>query len=101
MHAAYIYTHGEFCQEAVHIKHAIHEVYVAGLLGADTCGAGCMFDMFLHHGMGMYICREETALIESLEGKPCPKPPFPADVGLFSCPSMVHTTHAQCATPRH
>ena len=83
--------------------HVIREAYAAGLLGADACGMGRAFDVFLDRGVGAYICGEETALIESLEGKqgkPHPKPPFPMDVGLFGCPSMVRTTHVQRATPR-
>ena len=103
MHAAYIYIRGEFCEEAVHVVHAIREAYVAGLLGADACGVGHVFNVFLDRSMGAYICGEETALIKSLEGKqgkPCLKLPFPTDVGLFGCPSMVRTTHVQRATPQ-
>ena len=73
-----------------------------GLLGADACGVGHVFNVFLHRGMGAYICGEETVLIESLQGKqgkPCLKLLFPTDMGLFSCLSMVHTTHTQRATP--
>ena len=83
--------------------HVIREVYVVGLLGMDACSMGHVFDVFLDRGMGAYICGEEMALIESLEGKQGklrPKPPFPMDMGLFGCPSMVCTTHIQRATPR-
>ena len=87
----------------MHVVHAIRKAYVAGLLGADACGVGHAFDVFLDRGMGAYICGEEMALIESLEGKqgkPRPKLLFPMDVGLFGCLSMVRTTHVQHATPR-
>merc|ERR1719232_818235 len=68
------------------------EAYTAGLIGRNACGSGYDFDVYLHRGAGAYICGEETALIESLEGKqgkPRLKPPFPAGVGLFGCPSTV------------
>ena len=71
---------------------AIHEAYAAGLIGRSASGSGYDFDIFLHRGAGAYICGEETALIESLEGrqgKPRLKPPIPAGVGLFGCPSTV------------
>ena len=74
------------------LDEAIHEAYAAGLLGKNAAGSGYDFDMFLHRGAGAYICGEETALIESLEGKhgkPRLKPPFPAGVGVFGCPSTV------------
>ncbi|KAN0111197.1 hypothetical protein V8E52_008809 [Russula decolorans] len=87
--AAYIYIRGEFFQEAQHLQQAITEAYQAGFLGKNACGSGYAFDVYIHRGAGAYICGEETALIESLEGKqgkPRLKPPFPADVGLFGCP---------------
>lgn len=68
---------------------AIREAYEAGLLGGDACGSGYAFDVFVVRGAGAYICGEETALIESIEGKqgkPRLKPPFPADVGT----SRIH-----------
>ena len=68
------------------------QCYDAGLLGANACGSGYDFDIFVHRGAGAYICGEETSLIESLEGKagkPRLKPPFPADVGVFGCPTTV------------
>jgi len=67
--AAYIYIRGEFYQEASHVQQAITEAYKAGFLGKDACGSGYSFDVYLHRGAGAYICGEETALIESLEGK--------------------------------
>jgi NADH:ubiquinone oxidoreductase subunit F (NADH-binding) len=69
---------------------AIHEAYKAGKLGHNAAGSGYSFDLYLHRGAGAYICGEETALIESLEGKqgkPRLKPPFPAGVGIFGCPT--------------
>src|SRR5271170_2995639 len=82
-HAAYIYIRGEFYNEAVALQKAIDEAYEAGLVGKNACDSGYDFDIYLHRGAGAYICGEETALIESLEGKqgkPRLKPPFPADV---------------------
>ena len=67
--AAYIYIRGEFYQEASHVQQAIDEAYVAGLIGPNACQLGYSFDVYLHRGAGAYICGEETALIESLEGK--------------------------------
>merc|ERR1712238_375926 len=84
--AAYIYIRGEYFNEAVVLDEAIHEAYSAGLIGKNASGSGYDFDVFLHRGAGAYICGEETALIESLEGrpgKPRLKPPFPAGVGIF------------------
>jgi len=90
--AAYIYIRGEFYNESVILQEAIHEAYKAGYLGKDCFGTGYNFDIFVHRGAGAYICGEETALIESLEGKqgkPRLKPPFPADIGVFGCPTTV------------
>ena len=90
--AAYIYIRGEYFNEAVVLDEAIHEAYAAGFLGKNACGSGYDFDVYLHRGAGAYVCGEETALIESLEGKqgkPRLKPPFPANVGVFGCPSTV------------
>lgn len=90
--AAYIYIRGEFLEEARVLQTAIDEAYKDGLIGKNACGSGYDFDVFIHRGMGAYICGEETALIESLEGKqgkPRLKPPFPAAVGLFGRPSTV------------
>ena len=76
----YIYIRGEYYNEALALQAAIDEAYAAGLLGKNACGSGWDFDLYLHRGAGAYICGEETALIESLEGKqgmPRLKPPFP------------------------
>ncbi|MFL2668925.1 MAG: NADH-quinone oxidoreductase subunit NuoF [Alphaproteobacteria bacterium] len=91
--AAYIYIRGEFYREAEHLQHAIDEAYEAGLIGKDACGSDYNFDVYLHRGAGAYICGEEMALIESLEGKkgmPRLKPPFPAVMGLYGCPTTVN-----------
>jgi len=100
--AAYIYIRGEYFNEAVVLDEAIHEAYSAGLIGKNACGSGYDFDVFLHRGAGAYICGEETALIESLEGrpgKPRLKPPFPAGVGLFGCPSTVTNVETIAVSP--
>ena len=100
--AAYIYIRGEFYQEASHVQQAINEAYKAGFLGKNACGSGYNFDVYLHRGAGAYICGEETALIESLEGKqgkPRLKPPFPADVGLFGCPTTVANVETVAVAP--
>lgn len=67
--AAYIYIRGEYFNEAVVLDEAIHEAYKGGMLGKNACGSGYDFDVYLHRGAGAYICGEETALIESLEGR--------------------------------
>lgn len=100
--AAYIYIRGEFYDEARILQGAIDEAYKAGLLGKDACGSGYAFDVYIHRGMGAYICGEETALIESLEGKqgkPRLKPPFPAAVGLFGRPSTVTNVETLAVSP--
>ena len=100
--AAYIYIRGEFYHEATVLQRAIDEAYKAGFLGRDACGSGYPFDVFLHRGMGAYVCGEETSLIESLEGKPGKprlKPPFPAAVGLFGCPSTVANVETVAVAP--
>ncbi|KAG5186288.1 hypothetical protein JKP88DRAFT_214640 [Tribonema minus] len=100
--AAYIYIRGEYFNEAVVLDEAIHEAYLAGKLGANACGSGYDFDIYLHRGAGAYICGEETALIESLEGrqgKPRMKPPFPANVGVFGCPTTVTNVETIAVAP--
>jgi hypothetical protein len=90
--AAYIYIRGEFYQEAQHLQQAINEAYSAGFIGKNACGSGYDFDVYVHRGAGAYICGEETALIESLEGKqgkPRLKPPFPADAVLHGFPASA------------
>ncbi|KAM3589136.1 NADH dehydrogenase [ubiquinone] flavoprotein 1, mitochondrial [Umbelopsis sp. WA50703] len=100
--AAYIYIRGEFYNEASNVQEAINEAYAAGLIGKNACGTGFDFDVYVHRGAGAYICGEETSLIESLEGKqgkPRLKPPFPADVGLFGCPSTVTNVETVAVAP--
>lgn len=100
--AAYIYIRGEFYDEASNVQQAINEAYKAGLIGKNACGSGYNFEIYLHKGAGAYICGEETALIESLEGKqgkPRLKPPFPADVGLFGCPTTVANVETVAVAP--
>jgi NADH dehydrogenase (ubiquinone) flavoprotein 1 len=100
--AAYIYIRGEFFNEAVVLSEAIHEAYQAGLIGRNACGSGYDFDVYLHRGAGAYICGEETALIQSLEGKPGKprgKPPFPAGIGVFGCPSTVTNVETIAVSP--
>ncbi|MEQ8510527.1 MAG: NADH-quinone oxidoreductase subunit NuoF [Rhodospirillaceae bacterium] len=101
-HACYIYIRGEFYQEASNLQVAIDEAYEAGLIGKNACGSGWDFDLYLHRGAGAYICGEETALIESLEGKkgqPRLKPPFPAGVGLYGCPTTVNNVESIAVAP--
>ncbi|KAK9484157.1 hypothetical protein V1527DRAFT_470914 [Lipomyces starkeyi] len=100
--AGYIYIRGEFYNEAVTLQTAINEAYKAGLLGKDACGSGYDFDLYIHRGMGAYICGEETSLIESIEGKagkPRLKPPFPAGVGLFGRPTTVTNVETVAVAP--
>ena len=100
--ACYIYIRGEFYQEAVHLQQAIEEAYEAGLIGKNAAGSGYDYDIHLHRGAGAYICGEETALLESLEGKkgqPRLKPPFPATVGLYGCPTTVNNVETIAVTP--
>lgn len=101
-HAAYIYVRGEFYNEAAALERAVDEAYKAGLLGLDACGTGWAFDVYVHRGAGAYICGEETALLESLEGKkgqPRLKPPFPAMSGLYGCPSTVNNVETIAVAP--
>jgi NADH-quinone oxidoreductase subunit F len=101
-HAGYIYIRGEFYNEASAIQVAIDEAYEAGLIGKNACGSGWDFDLYLHRGAGAYICGEETALLESLEGKkgqPRLKPPFPAAVGLYGCPTTVNNVESIAVGP--
>ncbi|SNS80642.1 NADH-quinone oxidoreductase subunit NuoF [Tropicimonas sediminicola] len=101
-HEAYIYIRGEFIREREALQAAIDEAYDAGLLGKNAAGSGWDFDLFVHHGAGAYICGEETALLESLEGKkgmPRMKPPFPAGAGLYGCPTTVNNVESIAVVP--
>ena len=101
-HAAYIYIRGEFVNEARKLEAAIAEAYDAGLIGKNASGSGWDFDIYLHRGAGAYICGEETALLESLEGRkgqPRLKPPFPAGVGLYGCPTTINNVESIAVVP--
>ncbi len=100
--AAYIYIRGEFYNEASAIQQAIDEAYEAKLIGKNAAGSGYDFDIYLHRGAGAYICGEETAMLESLEGKkgqPRLKPPFPANAGLYGCPTTVNNVETIAVVP--
>ena len=93
---------GEFIRERERLQAAVDQAYDAKLIGKNNIH-GWDFDLYVHHGAGAYICGEETALLESLEGKkgqPRLKPPFPANVGLYGCPTTVNNveTIARCPT---
>lgn len=98
----FIYIRGEFVQEAIALDKAIKEAYSKGYLGKNACKSGYNFDVTLHRGAGAYICGEETALLESLEGKkgqPRLKPPFPANAGLYGCPTTVSNVETVAVVP--
>ena len=99
--AAYIYVRGEFIRERERLQAAIDQAYEAKLIGKNNVH-GYDFDIYVHHGAGAYICGEETALLESLEGKkgmPRLKPPFPANVGLYGCPTTVNNVESIAVAP--
>lgn len=101
-HVGYIYIRGEYYNEAVALQKAIDEAYAAGLLGKNAAKSGWDFDLHMHRGAGAYICGEETALLESLEGKkgmPRLKPPFPANVGLYGCPTIINNVETIAVVP--
>ena len=98
----YIYIRGEFLNEASILQKAIDEAYNSNLLGKKIKGSNFDFDLYLHYGSGAYVCGEETALIESLEGKkgqPRLKPPFPASVGLYGMPTTVNNVETIAVVP--
>ncbi|MFT4091980.1 MAG: NADH-quinone oxidoreductase subunit NuoF, partial [Asticcacaulis sp.] len=95
-HAAYIYLRGEYVHERERLEAAVKQAYEAKLIGKNNVH-GWDFDVYVHHGGGAYICGEETALLESLEGKkgqPRLKPPFPAGAGLYGCPTTVNNVES-------
>ncbi|MFA7432504.1 MAG: NADH-quinone oxidoreductase subunit NuoF [Gemmobacter sp.] len=101
-HTGHIYIRGEFIREREALQAAIDECYDAGLLGRNAAGSGWDFDLYVTHGAGAYICGEETALLESLEGKkgmPRMKPPFPAGAGLYGCPTTVNNVESIAVVP--
>jgi len=98
----YIYVRGEYVLEAKRLEAAIAEAREAGLIGKDACGSGWAYEIHVHRGAGAYICGEETALLESLEGKkgqPRLKPPFPAAMGLYGCPTTVTNVETVAVAP--
>ena len=98
----YIYIRGEFFNESKILQTAIDEAYSNGLLGKNACNSSWNLDIFLHRGAGAYIAGEETALLESLEGKkaqPRLKPPYPASTGLYGCPTTVNNVETIAAIP--
>ena len=100
--AAYIYVRGEYIRETEALRRAVAEAYGAGLIGKNAAGSGIDFDVFVHRGAGAYICGEETAMLESLEGKkgwPRLKPPFPAGAGLYGCPTTVNNVESIAVVP--
>jgi NADH-quinone oxidoreductase subunit F len=100
--AAYIYIRGEYIREAEVLFAAVQEAYDYGLLGKNAARSGFDFDVFVHRGAGAYICGEETAMLESLEGKkglPRLKPPFPAGAGLYGCPTTVNNVESIAVVP--
>ena len=101
-HKAYVYIRGEYWLPIQRLQAAIEEAREAGLLGPNACGSGWAFDVEITRGAGAYICGEETALLESLEGKkgqPRLKPPFPAAVGLWGCPTTVNNVETIAVVP--
>ena len=100
-HTCYIYLRGEYIHERQRLQAAVDEAYEAGLIGKNN-SHGWDFDIYLHHGAGAYICGEETALLESLEGKkgqPRLKPPFPANAGLWGAPTTVNNVESIAVVP--
>ena len=101
-HTAFLYIRGEFHAETEAFAAALAEAREAGVIGPDACGSGWAFDICIHRGAGAYICGEETALIESIEGKrgqPRLKPPFPANAGIWGCPTTVNNVETIAAVP--
>ena len=99
--AAYIYVRGEYILERERLQAAVDEAYEAKLIGKDNVH-GWPFDLYVHHGAGAYICGEETAMLEILEGKkgmPRMKPPFPANMGLYGCPTTVNNVESIAVAP--
>lgn len=101
-HVCYIYIRGRYSREASILQQAVDEAYAAGLLGKNAAKSGWDFDIFLHRGASAYICGEESALLESLEGRrgyPRMKPPFPAICGLYGCPTIVNNVESIAVVP--
>jgi NADH-quinone oxidoreductase subunit F len=97
---AYIYIRGEYTEPIARMREAVREAYADGILGANAMGSGKRVDVHIHKGAGAYICGEETALMNSLEGRrgnPRIKPPFPAVAGLFAKPTTINNVETVCA----
>lgn len=102
IHTAFIYIRGEYEAVALRLEQAISEAYKKGYLGKNILNTGFDLDVVVHRGAGAYICGEETALLESLEGKrghPRLKPPFPASIGLFGCPTVINNVETIANIP--
>ena len=101
-HVCYIYIRGEYYNEGVRLQKAIDEAYEKKLIGKNAAGTGWDLDIYIHYGAGAYICGEETALLESIEGKkgqPRLKPPFPALIGLYGCPTIINNVETLAVVP--
>jgi NADH-quinone oxidoreductase subunit F len=101
-HQAFIYLRGEVVPALRRLQTAVSQAYAAGLLGADILGSGYRLDLIVHAGAGAYICGEETALLDSLEGRrgqPRLRPPFPAEAGLYGCPTVVNNVESLASVP--
>jgi len=99
---AYVYIRGEFRKAARILEQALEESYSQGFLGRDILGSGYDLEIYIHRGAGAYICGEETALLESIEGRrgnPRLKPPFPASVGLYGSPTVINNVETLCNVP--
>ncbi len=102
-HKGYVYIRGEYVKSIQRVRDAIDEAYKKGFLGKGIMGTSFDLDIVVHQGAGAYICGEETALLESLEGKkgfPRLKPPFPAVVGLFGCPTVINNVETLACVPQ-
>lgn len=102
-HKAYIYIRGEYILGAMRLEQAIQEAYSQGYLGTNIFGSGYDLDIYVYRGAVLYECGEETALLESLEGKrgePRVKPPFPAAVGLYGCPTVINNVETLACVPQ-
>jgi len=102
INTAYIYIRGEYEAVALRLEKAVSEAYEKTFLGKNVLGSGFDLDVYVHRGAGAYICGEETALLESLEGKrgnPRLKPPFPASIGLFGCPTVINNVETLSNVP--
>ena len=101
-HKSYIYIRGEYVEPYRNLQSAVDEAYAKNYLGKNIFGSNYSLDLVVHRGAGAYICGEETALLESLEGKrglPRLKPPFPAIVGLFGCPTIINNVETMACVP--